>query len=117
MTESGPVLANIALDGIHSDSVTTREDYEFFTRIYQSIPVRFEPILAGNTPSATERVKMQFHNPADLPMRVRLKPGFSFDYLSELPVDTSPYRQTTWLILNGTFAREAERLPLQEVFP
>jgi hypothetical protein len=88
MTESGPVLANIALDGIHSDSVTTREDYEFFTRIYQSIPVRFEPILAGNTPSATERVKMQFHNPADLPMRVRLKPGFSFDYLSELPVDT-----------------------------
>jgi hypothetical protein len=88
MTANGPVIANIALDGIHSDSVTTREDYDFFTRIYQSNPVRFEPIIAGSAPSAAERVKMQFHNPADLPMHVRLIPGFSFDYLSELPIDT-----------------------------
>ncbi|MEL7163607.1 MAG: metallophosphoesterase, partial [Bacteroidota bacterium] len=88
MTDDGPVLANIALDGIHSDSVTTREDYEFFTDIYQSTPVRFSPILAGSSPAATERVEMQFHNPADIPMKVRLKPGFSFAYLSELPIDT-----------------------------
>lgn len=88
MTSDGPVMANIALDGIHSDSITTREDYDFFTGIYRSNPVRFEPIIAGATPSATDRVNMQFHNPADLPMRVKLNPGFSFDYLSELPIDT-----------------------------
>lgn len=88
MTEDGPVLANIALDGIHSDSVTTREDYAFFTGIYRSNPVRFEPIIAGSSPASSERVKMQFHNPADLPMHVRIKPGFSFDYTTELPIDT-----------------------------
>ncbi|TXF86302.1 hypothetical protein FUA23_19480 [Neolewinella aurantiaca] len=88
MTADGPVMANIALDGIHSDSITTREDYNFFTNIYRSNPVRFEPILAGSAPSGSERVKMQFHNPADLPMHVKINPGFSFDYLSELPIDT-----------------------------
>lgn len=88
MTEDGPVLANIALDGIHSDSVTTREDYEFYTGIYRSTPIRFEPIVASSSSSSPERVKMQFHNPTDLPMHVHIKPGFSFDYTADLPIDT-----------------------------
>ena len=41
MTERGPIMANIALDGISSDSLVTRADYDFITRILESQPVRF----------------------------------------------------------------------------
>ncbi|MEL6356330.1 MAG: metallophosphoesterase [Bacteroidota bacterium] len=89
MTSDGPVMANIALDGIHADDVTTREDYEFIQGIYSSKPVRFEPLFAGEEKMrGGGMVKMQFHNPADQPMHVQVKPGFSFDYLADIPIDT-----------------------------
>ncbi|MGB3800882.1 MAG: metallophosphoesterase [Lewinella sp.] len=84
MTDNGPVIANIALDGIHTDSLVTRSDYDFITGIYESNPVRF----VRPQDAAEETVKLQFHNPADRPAHVRLDPGFSFDYLPDLPYDT-----------------------------
>lgn len=86
MTDEGPVMANVALDGIHSDSVTTRADYEFFSGIYQSNPIRFAPVMAKSR--SGQRVEFQIHNPADLPVHVAIRPGFSFEYTAELPIDT-----------------------------
>jgi hypothetical protein len=83
MTERGPIMANIALDGISSDSVVTRADYDFITRIFESQPVRF---MAPDGDEQT--MSLQLHNPADLPAHVTFKPGFSFDYLADLPSDT-----------------------------
>ena len=88
MTDGGPIIANLALDGIFSDSVTTENDYDFITRIYESKPIRFEPFLFQEKNFKVGNVNMQFYNPTDLPMRIEVDPGFSFDYTTELPVDT-----------------------------
>ena len=84
MTDNGPVVANIALDGIHSDSLVTRSDYDFITGVYESNPVRF---VRPEDPAETS-LKLQLHNPTDRPAHVRLDAGFSFDYLPDLPYDT-----------------------------
>lgn len=81
MTDEGPIMANIALDGITSDSVVTSADYDFISGIFQSQPVRF-------VGSDGESVMLQLHNPADRPAHVTFDPGFSFDYTMVLPVDT-----------------------------
>lgn len=88
MTDGGPVLANISLDGIYSDSVTTREDYTFYRDLVRSHPVRFSTTSADQSLTRGVRVAAQLHNPADLPMHVRVEPAFSPDYFVELDADT-----------------------------
>lgn len=79
MTDQGPIMANLALDGIHPEDITTKEDYDFITSLYGSYPVRFSPIQAN------QPIKLQFHNPTDHPMLVELEPRFSFSYLADMP--------------------------------
>lgn len=88
MTDDGPIIANLALEGIYSDSVTTAADYDFITRIYESKPIRFEPFIFQEKNFKVGNVNMKFYNPTDLPMRIEIDPGFSFDYTTELPIDT-----------------------------
>ncbi len=86
MTENGPIMANIALDGISSDSIVTRADYDFITGIYESQPVRF--MRPEGDEASGQSISLQLHNPADMPAHVTLDPGFSFDYRVDLPFDT-----------------------------
>lgn len=86
MTDDGPIMANLALDGIYTDSVTTQQDYAFIRDVYRSQPVRFQP--AGRKRRGAYGLTMQLHNPADMPAHVRIHPGFSFDYVVDAPIDT-----------------------------
>lgn len=88
MTDGGPIIANLALEGIHPDSVATAADMAFINKIYDSKPIRFEPFLFQERKFHVGRVNMKFFNPTDLPMRIEVVPGFSFDYTSKLPTDT-----------------------------
>ncbi len=88
MTDGGPIIANLALDGIFSDSVTSETDYDFITQLYRSKPIRFKPFLFEEKNFRSGNIYMMFHNPTDLPMRIEIDPGFSFDYTTKLPADT-----------------------------
>jgi hypothetical protein len=88
MTDAGPIIANLALDGIQSDSLVTKADYDFITSIYKSKPIRFEPLIFPEKSFKVGNAHMKFHNPTDRPMRIEIKPKFSFDYLPEMPSDT-----------------------------
>ncbi|MEM8583424.1 MAG: metallophosphoesterase [Bacteroidota bacterium] len=88
MTDDGPIMANLALDGIYSDSVTTKADYDFIRSFAENRPVRFDLMANPNFYSADSQVRFQLHNPTDFPMHARIEPQFSFDYLAALPIDT-----------------------------
>lgn len=85
MTDDGPIIANLALDAIYSDSVVTAHDYAFIQDIYRSQPVRFQS--DGRKKRKAFITRMQLHNPVDRPATVYLKPGFSFDYRLDVPTD------------------------------
>jgi hypothetical protein len=84
MTNEGPIMANLALDGIYPEDVTTDADYDFIQSIFQSFPVRFSPIYATESSVAADTIQLQMHNPSDLPMTVTVEPRFSFDLQAEL---------------------------------
>jgi hypothetical protein len=88
MTDGGPIIANLALDGIYSDSVTTEADYDFISRVYDSKPIRFSPVTFPEKKFRGGNINMKFFNETDLPMQIEVDPGFSFDYTVELPKDT-----------------------------
>ncbi|MEM6397471.1 MAG: metallophosphoesterase [Bacteroidota bacterium] len=89
MTDEGPIMANIALDAIYADGVTTKSDYDFIRSLYANQPIRFDPIFADKiSEDGLVNVALQLHNPTDVQMKANIKPKFSFDYLAELPIDT-----------------------------
>ncbi|MEL7376709.1 MAG: hypothetical protein AAFN65_07110, partial [Bacteroidota bacterium] len=88
MTDDGPIMANLALDGIYSDSITTKADYDFIRTFTENRPIRFGLMGNPNIRLANHNVSLQLHNPTDIPMQVHIDPRFSFDFLAELPIDT-----------------------------
>lgn len=88
MTEDGPIMANLALDGIYSDDLVTETDYDFISRMSASYPLRIKPILVDSDDFTSGMINMEIRNTEDQPVFVRLNPRFNFDYSFDLPRDT-----------------------------
>jgi hypothetical protein len=88
MTDDGPIMANLALDGIYSDDLVTETDYDFISRMSASYPLRINPILVEGDDFESGMVSMEIRNSEDQPVLVRLKPRFNFDYTFDLARDT-----------------------------
>lgn len=88
MTEEGPIMANLALDGIYSDDLVTEAGYDFISRLSGSYPLRISPLLVDGDSFEKGTVRMEIRNPEDQPVFVQLKPSFNFDYGFYLPSDT-----------------------------
>ena len=87
MTDDGPIMANIALDGIHDDSLRTTEDAAFVSDLIASQPVQFG-IPEATADGTGYTVPMQLHNPTDLLLHVEVDPAFSWGYSVVQPIDT-----------------------------
>ncbi len=88
MTDDGPVIANLALDGIWNENVVTEETQGFIERVSQAPFLRFEPFYTDREAITEGTVRLRLTNDEDTPMIVRLRDGFSWDYISHLEADT-----------------------------
>ncbi len=89
MTEDGPIIANLQLEGIWDEDVVTEEADAYLRELAGSRPVRPEPAFADRRTAGPQRVRIRLTNDRDLPMHVRLDDRFSWDYTSSLQADTA----------------------------
>lgn len=88
MTEEGPIMANLALDGIYSEDLVTEAGYDFISRLSNSYPIRISPLVVDGDTFEKGTVRTEIRNTEDQPVFVQLKPQFNFDYNFDLPQDT-----------------------------
>jgi len=90
MTEEGPILANLWLDGILEADLLTEEGHEFLSTINNNFPIRPSPVFqAAETEFKGGTARIKLVNDRDIPMKVKLSNPFSWDYTTDLNRDTT----------------------------
>lgn len=84
MTDQGPILANLQLDGIWDENVFTEEARTFVERFRDIEPFQIEPFFVDTSAANDGAFRIRLTNDEDVPMHVRLKEGFSWDINCEL---------------------------------
>lgn len=92
MTNEGPVIANLQLEGIWDEDVVTEDVRSYISKVQDLRKVIFEPYFTTDAFSeGTMGVKIT--NDADVPMKVKLSTGFSWDltgYFEEPELEIAP---------------------------
>ena len=71
MTEEGPLLANLLLEGIWDENIVTEEIVELVRN--KPFPVQLEPVYLENVNEERVQTKVRVTNDSDFPMSVKLK--------------------------------------------
>ena len=88
MTDQGPILANLQLEGIWDEDVVTERIQAYIDSLGRRQPLRIEPLYVDSErPFTGGKVRLRLTNDADVPMRVRLRDKFSWNLRSDLPLD------------------------------
>jgi hypothetical protein len=93
MTEQGPVMANLQLDGIWSEDVFTSDSRDFVERFRESEPLQIEPFFIEPGAAAEGKIRIRINNSEEVPMKVRFRNGFSWDLelaLEEYEITVAP---------------------------
>jgi UDP-2,3-diacylglucosamine pyrophosphatase LpxH len=72
MTDEGPIIANLALDGIWSEDVMTEEIAAYVSPLLQSQAVSVEPLLMLDNTFEAYETEVKLTNNSDVPMRIDL---------------------------------------------
>lgn len=89
MTEEGPILANLLLDGIWDKDVQTEDSYLTTREVLYQFPVKLDPIFVESETFAGGEIKVTMTNDSDLPLEVSL----SFNSSSDLWVASDGVQQ------------------------
>ncbi len=73
MTDQGPVMANLALDGVHDSHVMTRRHRSLRRPVQAGAAVRSDGVVLDTEQFQGAKTVLRLTNDADLPMRVTLK--------------------------------------------
>ena len=84
MTDEGPIIANLQLDGIWNEDVVTEQTKDFLAETWKRRPIAPEPLLVSSDEFDTGIVKFKITNDRDVPMEVSMKNSFSWDMKSSL---------------------------------
>ncbi len=85
MTEEGPVLANLQLEGIWSEDVVDISTKAMIQRVSGKNNVLIEPLFVENDQPFTQGiVKIKITNDEDVPMKVTFQERFSWDLVASL---------------------------------
>ena len=79
MTEDGPVLANLQLEGIWSENVSTVKTRTYFVDMVRSNCVQIEPLYVSAENWSQGQMQIKLINDFDVPMQVELKGSFNWD--------------------------------------
>ena len=101
MTEQGPVLANLLLDGIWSEDVVTKASMDFFEALIERRPIRIEPLFTEGDSFAEGQVMVKVFNDENVPMSVEWGQSFSWDLSGKLsePATTVPPNSVDTLLV------------------
>jgi predicted phosphodiesterase len=91
MTDEGPRVANLLLDGIHDKSLRTPESAEALAVFREGRAVTATPILNEGAQFHTGATRLSIKNPADKPLRVKV--------LSEVPAGVRVEPSTVSMIV------------------
>ncbi len=84
MTEDGPILANLFLDGIWDENVVTEKSYSFIEALSKGNAVSVEPMYTGVSTFLGGKMRVRLTNDENIPMKATLKEGFSWDLYGDL---------------------------------
>lgn len=115
MTDHGPILANLQLEGIFDDKLHTEQVAAFTSRLWASDVVRPEPLFATGV-FRKDSIRFRITNPYDVPMTVRFSSGFSWDLKSDFPKPETvvPPNSVTYLAM-GIETRKQK--PIDQLLP
>lgn len=131
MTDDGPIIANLALDGIWSEDVHTEEVANLMRPLLESQAVTVKPLLVQDTTFESYETELKLTNNTDVPMHINLEmqanphlvPNFGSESYEVAPnsVETvnlslkslqpTPLDSIQPLILRSTIAYQGEGLP------
>ncbi|MEM7370062.1 MAG: metallophosphoesterase [Bacteroidota bacterium] len=89
MTEEGPILANLLLDGIWDKDIQTEESYLATKEVLYQFPVQLEPLFVENGAFSGGEIHVKMTNDSDLPLEVNL----SFNSSTDIWVATDGIQQ------------------------
>ena len=73
MTEDGPIMANLQLEGIWDENVSTEKTREYALDIIRSNPIQLEPFFVEEKMFEKGATKIRISNDKDIPMQVKLR--------------------------------------------
>ncbi|MEM9722106.1 MAG: metallophosphoesterase, partial [Bacteroidota bacterium] len=82
MTDRGPILANLMLEGIWGEDVFTKEQWDFVGPLRSAQPIRVSPILVDEPTFNSGTLQVRLTNDSDVPMQVYMEIE---DYLDVRP--------------------------------
>jgi hypothetical protein len=96
MTEQGPIIANLFLDGIWADDVNTEAFMAFSQPLLEQPALKPEPILIRPGQKTPDQLSLRLQNRSDVPMAYQLQfqSNHQLWLASDLLIDTLPPNQT-----------------------
>jgi len=85
MKETGPIIANVALNGVFNEDVYTSESAEMVNAIEDMSIIQIEPLIVVNVESfENAAVRLKLTNDLDFPITVKLKERFNWDLIGKV---------------------------------
>ena len=79
MTDEGPILANLLLEGIWDEDVVTETQKQWVSKMDASAMIQFEPIFQEENLFEQGTYRIKLSNNLEIPMEVSIKDRFSWD--------------------------------------
>ena len=84
MTEEGPIMANLLLEGIKDDAVFTEQMREHIERLGSDNPIQIKPYFIEGDVFIEGKVQIKITNNENIPMQVVFEERSSFDLIGVL---------------------------------
>lgn len=104
MTDQGPIIANLLLEGIWDENVATEASKKFIKEVIKSQVIQVSPLFKDGYDFSDMEAELQIRNDQDMPLEVRFSEGFSWDLVGAIEqevltvapnsVETVPFKIT-----------------------
>lgn len=72
MTEQGPILANLMLEGVWNEDIVTEEQWDFVGPLRRQIPMRLSPVILEKDEFTAATTQLRITNDSDAPMMAKI---------------------------------------------
>lgn len=79
MTDNGPIMANLQLEGVWDENVSTENSRQFAQGIWTNNPLQIEPIYVEGSDFESGNCRIKITNDKDVPMEVQFNEGFNWN--------------------------------------
>ena len=84
MTDKGPILANLQLEGVFDHDLFNEELAAFTKKLWTSDMIRIEPLYVQDAVFLNDSIRFRITNPFDVPVKVKMDHNFSWDFKADI---------------------------------